>query len=104
MQSKQKMNKVVLSLAFIGLLAATALFLASCEFENCRGDGDCTVTFRVQDGAVGGLVVNQEFRQSHCATNRTWNSQTQSMTGGCRVTVMSRYQAERRSGTHSCNC
>ena len=100
MESK-KMSKAVLSMAFIGILVATVLFVAGCEMgENCRGDGQCTVT--IGQGAHG-LFIDNTNPRSTCGRGRTWNSDTATWSGGCRV-QNNIDNHNRTFGTHSCSC
>jgi len=96
---KKKMLVTAL-IALIGLLAATGLFLASCEpGENCIGNGECIVTIKQEVG----LSVDNEATRSSCGDKASWSHETNSYTGGCRV--QNQIDGHNRThGTHRCNC
>jgi len=101
MESRGKVSKAVLPVSFIGILAATVLFVAGCEMENCRGDGNCHVT--VGQGGTG-LFVDNALPRSTCGNAATFSAG--SWTGGCRVqnNIANPGGVHRTFGTHSCNC
>ena len=90
----------LLVVGLIGLLMAGGLILAGCDLENCPGSGDCTVT--IEQGTHG-LYVDDDSPRSSCGSSATYNYDTGSYTGGCKV-QNNINNHNRRYGTQSCDC